>query len=146
MPSAHKTTGTISWDVEECFTVGFLLHRETINAVVAFRYSRSFVMHCVTKCPGNKKINLQHDNAQKHTAHLCGQYSKNGWELLPHPPYHVGLSPLAYYLGSKTIRCKVTIMQPMRQSRKPSTVLYEQLKQRSTTRESPDFRMVAKIH
>jgi hypothetical protein len=56
---------------------------------------------------------------QSHTLFLCmHRIQKNGWELLPHPPYS-GPVPFRQpsVLGFQRIRCKASTTRPMRQSR-----------------------------
>lgn len=75
-PQASKTTLTIFWDAEGCLLVGFLPHGETINAAVAFRYSRSFVMHCVTMSREQKDHHKTGKCRDPHCSSLWGQDSK----------------------------------------------------------------------
>jgi len=44
-----------------------------------------------------KKVILQHDNAQPHTVRLTLEKIENmGWEVLPHPLYSPDLAPSHY--------------------------------------------------
>jgi hypothetical protein len=62
MPSAHKTIGTVVWDAEECTLVRFLSQEGTVSDA---RYLQVLqIYHAIRdKCPGMKRIILQHDNA-----------------------------------------------------------------------------------
>jgi len=98
MPSAKKVMGTVFWDAERCILIEFLEPGKTINAA---HYVQTLLkLHCAlcNKCPGRKVI-LQHDNAQPHTARLTlGKIENMGWEVLPHPPYSPDLAPSDYDL------------------------------------------------
>ena len=93
MSSAKKIMGTIFWDAERCILIEFLEPGKTMNAP---RYVQTLLkLHRALrdKCPA-RKVNLQHDNAQPHTAHLTLKKIENmGWEVLPHPPYSPDLAP-----------------------------------------------------
>ena len=96
MPSAKKIMGTVFWNAEGCILVEFLEPGKTINAA---RYVHTLLkLHRALrdKHPG-RKIILQHDNAQSHTAHLTLEKIENmGWEVLPRPPYSPDLAPSDY--------------------------------------------------
>ena len=45
-----------------------------------------------------RKVILQHDKAQPHTALLTLEKTENmGWEVVPHPPYSPDLAPSDYH-------------------------------------------------
>jgi hypothetical protein len=99
MPSAQKIMGTIFWDAESYILIEFLETGKNINAA---RYVQTLLkLHRALrdKRPGRKVI-LQHDNAQPHTAHLTleklrtwgGKFSLTLCTVLIwHPPTTISL-------------------------------------------------------
>ena len=67
MPSAKKIMGTVFWDAEGCILIEFLEPGKTINAARYVQTLLKFQCALRDKCSGRKVI-LQHDNAQPHTA------------------------------------------------------------------------------
>ena len=98
MPSAKKIMGTVFWDAEGCILIEFLECGKTTNATHYVRHYSKLRRALCNEHPGRKVI-LQHDNAQPHTAHLTLEKIENvGWEVLPHPPYSPDLAPSDYHL------------------------------------------------
>ena len=96
MPSAKKIMGTVFWNAEGCILVEFLEPGKTTNAACYVHTLLKLRCALCDKRPG-RRIMLQHDNAQSHTARLTLEKIENmGWEVLPRPPYSPNLAPSDY--------------------------------------------------
>lgn len=128
------------WD-DGSILVKFLPHWETINVDCYLQTLQKLHHALCDKHPGKKKTIPQHRNTWPHTVCLCMQrLQKKGCELLCHPPSSPDLTARTIMgSGSRRIRCKASTVWPMRQSTKPSIIVYELLKQCSTARGSSNF-------
>jgi len=98
MPSAKKIMGTVFWDAEVCILIEFLEPGKTINAACYVQTLLKLRHALRDKRPGRKVI-LQHNNAQPHTAVLTLEIIENiVWEVLPHPLFSPDLAPSDYHL------------------------------------------------
>jgi len=98
MPSAKKIMGTVFWDAEGCILIEFLEPGKTINAA-CYVQTLLKLHHALRVKRPRRKVILQHNNAQPHTALLTLEKIENmGWEVLPQPPYSPDLAPSGYHL------------------------------------------------
>jgi histone-lysine N-methyltransferase SETMAR len=98
VPSAKKIMGTVYWDAEGCILIEYLEPGRTINAAHYVQTLPKLRRALRDKRP-RRKVILQHDNTQPHTAYLTSEKITNmGWEVLPHPPYNPDLAPCDYHL------------------------------------------------
>ena len=70
VPSAKKIMGTVFWDAEGYILIDFLGPGKTINASDYVQTLRKIRRALHDKRP-RRKVNLKHDNARPHTAHLA---------------------------------------------------------------------------
>ncbi|XP_071083885.1 histone-lysine N-methyltransferase SETMAR-like [Haliotis cracherodii] len=100
-PSAGKVMATIFWDIKGVLLIDYLPRGQTITreyySDLLDRLRTAFLAKRRGKI--TKGVLLQHDNARVHTCRLAvAAVKRNGFKVLPHPPYSPDLAPSDYFL------------------------------------------------
>jgi hypothetical protein len=137
MPLVHKTMQALLWDAEGCIFFEYVPQEETINVIHYLHHSR--VLSCTAW-----KMYTEGKNLSCHMAAFsCMSLTCARTEFrrivrnffYNHLKYCTWLSGTSTCLSSYSIRWETSTMRPIRQSRKPSIVVYKLLKWNYTKRE-----------
>ena len=100
-PSAGKVMATAFWETKGVILMDILSKESTITKAYYANFLDQLRNANREKRRGklSKCVLLQHDNARVHTCQLAmNAVEKNGYELIPHPPYSLDLAPSDFFL------------------------------------------------
>ncbi|XP_071092643.1 histone-lysine N-methyltransferase SETMAR-like [Haliotis cracherodii] len=100
-PSACKVVATIFWDTKGVLLIDYLPCGQTITGEYYSDLLDRLRTAILAKRRGKitKGVLLQHENARVHTCRLAvAAVKRNGFKVLPHPPYSPDLAPSDYFL------------------------------------------------
>lgn len=99
--SAGKVMVTVFWDCEGVILIDVMPRGSTINSEAYVstltKLKKRFQRLRRHNNPGD--VLIQHDNARPHTSLRTSEHiAKQGWTVLPHPPYSPDLAPSDFHL------------------------------------------------
>ncbi|XP_071088847.1 histone-lysine N-methyltransferase SETMAR-like [Haliotis cracherodii] len=100
-PSAGEVMATIFWDTKGVLLIDYLPRGQTITGEYYYDLLDRLRTAILAKRRGKitKGVLLQHDNARVHICRLAvAAVKRNGFKVLPHPPYSPDLAPSNYFL------------------------------------------------